>query len=127
MAATEVLALPRRSSWRSRALWAGHRSESLWRKVFKDWLRQPICPDMSAQPGRKTPSTEPVAGCDDAFLTTEELSVLLKVPENTLKAWRNKRKGPLFHRHGVHVRYPKSLVNQWLAECTAEAERWMVS
>lgn len=63
----------------------------------------------------------------DAFLTPEELSALLKIPVKTLAAWRSERKGPLFHRMGVHVRYPVSQLDLWLAERTAEAERWMAS
>ena len=41
----------------------------------------------------------------------------------TLAAWRSQRKGPLFHRMGVHVRYPKSHLDAWLDERTNEAER----
>lgn len=64
---------------------------------------------------------------DDEFFTTAELAALLKIPPKTLSWWRHKRKGPLFHRDGRYVRYPKTLVDAWLATRTEEAEQWMES
>lgn len=69
----------------------------------------------------------PLAASKDAYLTSAELSALLKVPVKTLAAWRSQRKGPLFHRYGVHVRYPLTELETWLSERQAEAERWMAS
>lgn len=60
-----------------------------------------------------------------AFLTPVEVSNLLKVPVKTLAAWRSQRKGPLFNRFGVHVRYPKAHLDAWLAERTNEVINWM--
>ena len=64
---------------------------------------------------------------DDRFLSPEALSDLLGLPEKTLSAWRTQRKGPLFFRMGVHVRYPKIHLDTWLAECEIEAREWMRS
>ena len=73
-----------------------------------------------SRPDRLRPS-------DDEYFTTEELSALLKIPAKTLQWWRTQRTGPKFHRDGRHVRYPKTLVDAWLEERTADAERWMAS
>ena len=62
-----------------------------------------------------------------AFLTPADLSALINIPEKTLAAWRSERKGPMFTRMGVHVRYPRSFVQTWLNERAAEAQRWMAS
>ena len=72
-------------------------------------------------PHRGTP------GSDDTYLTPEDLSALLGIPVKTLAAWRSDRKGPLFYRLGVHVRYPKRHVDDWLAQCDAAATKWMAS
>ena len=82
---------------------------------------------MDQQPRPSSSRTRRNVASDDEFLTPEELSALLKIPVKTLAAWRNERKGPLPTRMGVHVRYPKSELDQWLAERLAEAERWMAS
>lgn len=63
----------------------------------------------------------------DAYLTPHELEALLKVPRKTLAAWRTQRKGPLFHRFGVHVRYPLPELEKWLSERHDEAQKWMAS
>ena len=63
----------------------------------------------------------------DEYFTPQELAALLKIPVKTLAAWRSERKGPLPTRMGVHVRYPKSHLDTWLAERITEAERWMAS
>ncbi|MBB6627509.1 helix-turn-helix domain-containing protein [Nocardioides sp. KIGAM211] len=64
---------------------------------------------------------------DGPFLTPEELKDLLQIPIKTLAAWRSERKGPLFVRMGIHVRYAERHVNDWLAELTEDAQEWMES
>jgi excisionase family DNA binding protein len=77
------------------------------------------------------PSTAPEparsAGADDQYLSPEDLAALLNLPMKTLAAWRSHRKGPIFYRIGVHVRYPKTHVDRWLAELEADAQKWMAS
>jgi excisionase family DNA binding protein len=69
----------------------------------------------------------PVPATADVYLTADEVSALLKVPVKTLAAWRSQRKGPLFHRFGVHVRYPATELDLWLSERHDEAQKWMAS
>ena len=64
---------------------------------------------------------------DHKFLTPEELADLLTIPKKTLAHWRSERKGPMFYRMGVHVRYPESSVHDWLDELDSNARAWMAS
>ncbi len=49
------------------------------------------------------------------WLTTEELAELLKVPVQTVRAWRHNGSGPAAVRLGRHVRYRRSTVGAWIA------------
>lgn len=58
------------------------------------------------------------AAAPDEILTTEELAAELKIPEGTLGYWRSTGRGPAWFRPGGRqVRYRRSEVNRWLAEC----------
>lgn len=80
---------------------------------------------MESKPARPVRATSP--GSDDTYLSPEEVSSLLGIPVKTLAAWRSQRKGPLFYRLGVHVRYPKRHLDDWLAQCEKDASKWMAS
>lgn len=51
---------------------------------------------------------------DDALLTPEEVSNLIRVPVGTLGQWRYRGVGPRFLKLGGHVRYRPSDVAAWL-------------
>lgn len=54
----------------------------------------------------------------DEILTAEELATELKIPEGTLGYWRSTGRGPEFFRPGGRqVRYRRSAVTRWLADC----------
>ena len=80
-----------------------------------------------------TPPTSAVnARHDDqaapSLLTPAEVGgVLGGIPEKTLANWRSQRKGPLFVRIGIHVRYRREDVDAWLAERLEDGRRWMAS
>lgn len=48
-----------------------------------------------------------------AFLTTEELAELLRVPLATVRDWRHRGQGPPGYRFGKHVRYSSEAVLRW--------------
>lgn len=54
-------------------------------------------------------------------LTPEELSLLLKIPVETLYQWRRKRTGPPAARVGRHLRYDPADVCEWLKTQTEAA------
>ena len=58
---------------------------------------------------------------------TEAGAVLGGIPEKTLANWRSQRKGPLFLRIGVHVRYRREDLDLFLAERLEDGRRWMAS
>ena len=58
---------------------------------------------------------------DDQLLTTEQVSVMLQVPVETLRAWRTLRgngghKKPKFKRMGRRIRYRLGDVRKFIAE-----------
>lgn len=55
----------------------------------------------------------------DELLTTAELAAYLKVPVQTIHAWRTHGTGPIGVRMGKHVRYPRRDVEQWISDRTA--------
>lgn len=50
----------------------------------------------------------------DALLTVEDLADLLKVPQGTIYAWRNRRVGPPGLKVGKHLRFRRADVARWL-------------
>jgi excisionase family DNA binding protein len=68
-----------------------------------------------------------VVATDDTrtYLSPEELSDLIGVPVRTLGRWRSQRTGPLFLRMGVHVRYRREDVDDWVAHLVDNANEWM--
>lgn len=60
----------------------------------------------------------------DELLSIEDLSAELKIPLPTLYTWRSRGKGPQgFRLANSHVRYRRSEVDRWLAECGDTAAR----
>ena len=51
---------------------------------------------------------------NDQLLTIDDLAEMLKVPKQTLYAWRHQSEGPIGHRIGRHVRYRLTDVDEWL-------------
>ena len=51
---------------------------------------------------------------NNEFLTVDELAGKLKVPKQTLYAWRSKGTGPAGILIGKHVRYRLVYVEEWL-------------
>jgi excisionase family DNA binding protein len=52
------------------------------------------------------------------YLTPEEVSAVLKVPVETLYAWRKRKYGPPAGKVGRHLRYDPATVHQWFIEQT---------
>lgn len=52
---------------------------------------------------------------DDAWMTPDELSALIKVPIPTIYTWRARKSGPPAVRIGKHLRYRRTAVDAWLA------------
>jgi excisionase family DNA binding protein len=50
------------------------------------------------------------------YLTVEELAEELRLPVQTIYAWRYKGAGPRSLKVGRHVRYRRSDVDQWLED-----------
>ena len=63
-----------------------------------------------------TPALHQPADDESLFLTTEELSRVLKVPVGTLRQWRHRRYGPRGFRVGNAVLYRRTVVESWLDE-----------
>lgn len=61
------------------------------------------------------------------LLTPADVAEILAIPERTLASWRTRRQGPLFVRIGVHVRYRRCDVDDWLATLVDQGHRWMAS
>jgi predicted DNA-binding transcriptional regulator AlpA len=53
---------------------------------------------------------------DDEMLTLKEVATQLRVPEATLRYWRNQGKGPRGFRLGRSVRYWRTEVALWVEE-----------
>jgi hypothetical protein len=51
----------------------------------------------------------------------EQTSGFLRVPVETLYAWRKRRYGPPAGRVGRHLRYDPAIVREWFAEQTRKA------
>ena len=78
------------------------------------------------------PTTAANARHDDhaapSLLTPGEVSELLGgIPEKTLANWRSQRKGPLFIRVGIHVRYRREDLDAWVIQRVGDGRRWMAS
>lgn len=63
----------------------------------------------------------------ERLLTPTDVAEMLSVPEKTLAAWRSRRQGPLFVRIGVHVRYRRCDIDDWLSFLVDQGHRWMAS
>lgn len=50
----------------------------------------------------------------DELFTMAELARLLRLPDGTLRYWRNLHIGPPSFKVGRHVRYARTDVEQWL-------------
>lgn len=50
----------------------------------------------------------------EKFLTTEELSEILKIPARTLRFWRKENRGPPWLKMGRSVKYRESEVSEWV-------------
>jgi len=55
----------------------------------------------------------------DDYLSTEDLSVRIDIPVQTLHVWRTRGGGPPAARVGRHLRYRWGDVVDWLAERTS--------
>lgn len=56
---------------------------------------------------------DPEKSADGPFLTTEEAAHFLKLKSNTLEKMRVYGGGPIFRKHGRHVRYHIDDLNAW--------------
>lgn len=50
------------------------------------------------------------------WLTTEEAAKELGVSPHTLKAWRQKKRGPLWTRIGGQARYTREAIEKWIKQ-----------
>lgn len=57
----------------------------------------------------------------DELLNNQQVASILGVKPNTLEIWRHKGKGPPFVKLGRHpsspIRYQRSRVMRWIADC----------
>jgi excisionase family DNA binding protein len=51
----------------------------------------------------------------EAFWTVADVAALLRVPQETLYAWRKRRYGPPAARVGRHLRYDPADVRDWFS------------
>ncbi|MGW0252639.1 helix-turn-helix domain-containing protein [Nocardia goodfellowii] len=67
------------------------------------------------QVDRTSPSAARRACCcaDEEWLSTEDVSLRLKIPKKTLAAWASRSRGPRFARMGRHRRYRESDLQAW--------------
>lgn len=57
----------------------------------------------------------PTAGDElEPLLTVQQLAEYLQVPEGTIYKWRYRRTGPPAMKVGIHLRWRKSDVDEWL-------------
>lgn len=64
------------------------------------------------------PKQRSIATPGDGMLTLEETCALLRLPEGTLRYWRQIGAGPRSFKLGRHVRYWKTDLLLWLSEQT---------
>lgn len=55
------------------------------------------------------------------LLTTEEVAQRLRVNPSTVRRWRLDSVGPRFIRIGTLYRYPRVLLDEWIADRIAES------
>lgn len=58
----------------------------------------------------------------DTYYTTAQLSDVLNIPADTLRAWRWRKKGPPYTRIEGAIRYRWADVQDWLEARTERAE-----
>ena len=68
-----------------------------------------------------SPPRTPATG--DDMLTVAELAAWLRVPQNTIYAWRARRRGPRGTRVGRGVRFRRSDVETWLESNSDQVRR----
>jgi len=66
-----------------------------------------------ANPGATMTDPDPEKSDDGPFLTTREAARFLKLKPNTLEKMRVYGGGPIFRKHGRHVRYHIDDLNAW--------------
>lgn len=72
-------------------------------------------------PGRRTVAA--VAAKTDPWVTPEELAEELRIPVGTIYSWRSRGKGPAASKFGRHLRFKRSAINKWLADCANAGTR----
>jgi excisionase family DNA binding protein len=58
---------------------------------------------------------------EDEYLTTQEVAERLRTSPDTVRYWRHVGKGPQSFKVGRRVLYPKSAVDEWIAEAMSTA------
>lgn len=53
---------------------------------------------------------------DDDLLTLAEVAVIVKVPVNTLRWWRQRGDGPVFFKLGRHLVTTRGDLQRWIEE-----------
>jgi excisionase family DNA binding protein len=51
---------------------------------------------------------------ESPWMTTADVADYIKVPIDTVRAWRYKDAGPIGHKVGRHVRYHREDVDAWM-------------
>ncbi|MDA1362534.1 helix-turn-helix domain-containing protein [Glycomyces luteolus] len=69
-------------------------------------------------------TTHPTTGTNtelESLWSIDQVAAYLKVPVQTLRAWRKHRTGPPAARIGKHLRYDPAHVRSWVADRVREA------
>lgn len=117
-AARRPTAAPERQPVRPIRLVPARHGHARWRPIRLDALKQPpfVFPAWLQDTYR-------VGQCPhmptEELLTPLELAELLKVPHGTIEKWRQRGRGPVYLKIGVHVRYRRSDVEAWLTQSMA--------
>jgi hypothetical protein len=73
---------------------------------------------MTAEHFTRDATRRPPTSLGDEMLSLQEASVLLRIPEGTLRYWRHLGAGPRSFKIGRHVRYWRTDLILWLTEQT---------
>ncbi len=48
------------------------------------------------------------------YLSPKDVEEIYNIPITTLEQWRSKKRGPIYHKLGKHIRYTPLDVDKWV-------------